>query len=316
MSSHRIDVAVVGEIYIDHVFSGFAAWPAPGEEVVTDHYVREIGGGAAATACGLSRLGRDVALIGLIGEADRAWFEPRLANFGLSLDGLSVVDGKTGVTVSVSTAQDRSFFTHIGVNGRLSDLLTQPETLARLALARHVHFALPLERAVAETVLPALAQAGCTTSLDMGWQPVWLTEAANRATLAAVDHLMPNEKEAELLSGAPGPDPFFAAAAAVPLRHPMLKLGAQGAMSLTPDGEPVRVSPPKVEAIDTTGAGDAFDAGFIDGLLDGGDARERLRRGCLTGALSTRAPGALGALPARAELNLVYQQTYGDSHDS
>src|SRR5581483_4928486 len=51
------DVSIVGEIYIDHVMSGFQSWPAPGEEVVTEHYTREIGGGSANTACGLARLG-------------------------------------------------------------------------------------------------------------------------------------------------------------------------------------------------------------------------------------------------------------------
>ena len=56
------DVAVAGEIFADHVFSGFARWPQPGEELFTDSYVREVGGGAAITACGLTRLGRRYAL--------------------------------------------------------------------------------------------------------------------------------------------------------------------------------------------------------------------------------------------------------------
>ena len=59
-----------------------------------------------------------------------------------------------------------------------------------------------------------------------------------------------------------------------------------------------------------TGAGDAFDAGFIDALLDGGDALARLRRGCLTGALSTRQPGALAAIPDTKELRSFYDRTY------
>jgi sugar/nucleoside kinase (ribokinase family) len=53
----RLDVAVVGEIYVDHIFSGFPAWPLPGEEVTTEAYTREMGGGTIATACGLARLG-------------------------------------------------------------------------------------------------------------------------------------------------------------------------------------------------------------------------------------------------------------------
>jgi sugar/nucleoside kinase (ribokinase family) len=307
------DVAVVGEIYIDHVLSAFERWPSPGEEVTTDHYTRDVGGGAAATACGLSRLGRRVRLIGLIGEIDAPWFARRFADFGLDTDGLRIAPGQSGMTVSVSTAQDRSFFTHIGVNGRLSQVLMEPESLAALREARHVHFAMPLARDVAEVVLPALAEAGCTTSLDMGYQPVWLTDAANYPTLAAVDHLLPNEKEAAILSGGPTTDAFFRFAETLPLRKPMLKLGAVGAMSRVDSAGGhafAFVSPPAVEALDTTGAGDAFDAGFIDALLDGGDALERLRRACITGALSTRAAGALSALPDRDELWSCYDATY------
>jgi sugar/nucleoside kinase (ribokinase family) len=310
----RFDVAVVGEIYVDHVLSGFESWPGPGEEVVTDHYTREIGGGAAATACGLARLGRRVNLFGLVGETDGPWFVRRFADFGVGLDALRQVDGKTGMTVSVSTALDRSFFTHIGVNGGLSALLTTPETMAALARARHVHFALPLARPVADLVLPALTAAGCTTSLDMGYQPVWLTDARNHPTLRAVGHLLPNEKEAAILSGRDDVDAYFGVARTLGLRAPMLKLGAAGAMSRADElDELVTVNPPAVAAVDTTGAGDAFDAGFIDALLDGGDAKERLRRACITGALSTRAAGALSALPDRDELRRTYEHTYGQN---
>ena len=307
------DVAVVGEIYIDHVLSGFERWPAPGEEVTTDHYTRDVGGGAAATACGLSRLGRRVGLIGLIGEIDAPWFARRFADFDLETEGLRRVKGQSGMTVSVSTTQDRSFFTHIGVNGLLGQILMEPETLFALERARHVHFAMPLAHDVADIVLPRLAAAGCTTSLDMGYQPVWLTDPVNYPTLRAVDHLLPNEKEAAILSGGQTSDAFFRFAETLPLRTPMLKLGAAGAMSVADGGgEPAFavVRPPTVDALDTTGAGDAFDAGFIDALLDRGDALERLRRACIAGALSTRAAGALSALPDRDELRSCYDATY------
>ena len=103
----RWDVAVVGEVYADHVFSGFQHWPAPGEEVHAQHYVRELGGGTVNTACALARLQHRVRLIGLIGEADRNWFETRLQNFGVSADGLRDDPLGTGLTVSGSTSEAR-----------------------------------------------------------------------------------------------------------------------------------------------------------------------------------------------------------------
>lgn len=304
MTGKICDVVVVGEIYIDHVFSGFAAWPGPGEEVTTDAYTREVGGGAATTACGLARLGRSVRLLGLIGAADETWIATRLDQFGLGPEGLRVAQaGSTGVTVSVSTRQDRSFFTHVGVNAGLSDLLVTPEALADMTAARHVHFALPLAPAVAALILPRLAEAGCTTSLDVGYQPQWLADPANTATLAAIDHFLPNEKEAELWCGSTDEDIFFDLARVRGLKTPMVKLGARGAATEM-SGQRFHAQPPKVEAIDTTGAGDAFDAGFIDALLDGASPKDRLHRACIVGALSTRVAGALDALPGREDIRI------------
>jgi sugar/nucleoside kinase (ribokinase family) len=245
------DVTVVGEIYIDHVMSGFETWPKPGEEVASDHYTREIGGGCATTACGLSRLGKSVNLVGVIGNEDAPWLERRLADFGVTDQGLRRVSGPTGVTLSVSTS-----------------------------------------------------------SLDVGYQPAWLTDETNYATCQTVDYLLPNEQEAALLSGGETPADFFAFARKLRMRSGILKLGARGTMSDV-DGVTITVSPPKVVAIDSTGSGDAFDAGFIDALLEGANEEERLRRACICGALSTRVPGALGGLPNREELWSIYEKTYG-----
>lgn len=295
------DVAVVGEIYVDHVFSGFATWPKPGEEIVTDAYVREVGGGTITTACALGRLGRKVTMIGAIGATDRDWIAHRVGQFGVSADGLTVVEGgTTGVTVSVSTPTDRSFFTHLGVNRQLTDALLSASAMAAMVRSRHIHFALPLSRSLADRLLPQLTAAGCTTSLDVGCQPVWLRDEANQKTLSAVDYFLPNENEGDLWSGAAGAPAYFAQAKRVGFAHPVIKLGAQGAAAMA--GEKCwHARPPAVSVVDTTGAGDAFDAGFIDALLDGVAMENCLRRGCVVGALSTRAAGGLGALPSRNE---------------
>src|SRR5580704_1406470 len=94
------DIAVVGEIYIDHILTGFAKWPQPGEEVFTNEYLQEVGGGAAITACALARLGRSVSLTGAVGVKDLSWLECRLSSFGVSSTELSSSEGRTGVTIS------------------------------------------------------------------------------------------------------------------------------------------------------------------------------------------------------------------------
>src|SRR5205085_7837011 len=111
--------------------------------------------------------------------------------------------------------------------------LLKPETLGTLTRTRHVHFAMPLPRSLAAMILPALTEAGCTSSLDVGYQPAWLTDESNYATCQAVDYLLPNEKEAALLSGGGTPEDFFACTRRLQMRSSMLKLGARGAMSNT-----------------------------------------------------------------------------------
>jgi sugar/nucleoside kinase (ribokinase family) len=90
----------------------------------------------------------------------------------------------------------------------------------------------------------------------------------------------------------------------------IVKMGAAGAMMRTENG-PLITDPPDVDVVDTTGAGDAFDAGFIDGLLDAEGGEECMRRGCVCGGLSTRKAGALRGLPTRDELNRCYKESYG-----
>ncbi len=304
----KTDVAVVGEIYIDHVFTGFARWPQPGEEVFTPHYVREIGGGAAIAACALARLGRTVGLFGVIGATDAEWFDSRLRSLQVASDSLARAEGNTGVTVSVSGRDDRMFFSHVGENEKLPTMLRSAAIQASLRRARHVHFALPLDRDLALDLLPALRASGCTTSLDVGFHPEWLSVPENLDICRATDYLLLNEKEATLLSGGDAIN-YLSFAQQKGLQHPIVKRGPLGAAMIA-DGVFYQAGSPSVAVIDTTGAGDAFDAGFIDALLDGTAPEDCLRRACVCGALSTRAAGALSALPGREDVEKFYERTY------
>jgi sugar/nucleoside kinase (ribokinase family) len=302
------EVVVVGEMYIDHVFTGFSAWPQPGEEAFARRYYREIGGGAANTACALGRLGRMVNLIGVIGATDATWFERRLAEFGITSDGIRTTEGDTGVTACVSLMGDRSFFSYIGENGKLTDILRSDSVLSTMKCARHVHFAMPLDHKLAGELLPRLRSAGCTTSLDVGFQRDWLTSPAALNTYRATDYFLPNEKETRLISGG-DTSVYLAFARESRLPRAVVKLGSRGAV-MQIDDLVYEAASPTVDVIDTTGAGDAFDAGFIDALLDHADPQDCLRRACICGALSTRKAGALGALPRREELMEIYELTY------
>jgi sugar/nucleoside kinase (ribokinase family) len=302
------DVTVIGEIYLDHVFSGFAAWPGPGEEIFTDQYAWELGGGAVTTACALSRLGRSVQLIGLVGEDQFPMVAARLAVFGVSTENITRTRERSGVTVSISTTKDRSFFTYRGANRRLAEHLRQNTSLLHIAAsAKHVHLAMPLTPDDGMAILPELKRHEATLSIDVGHQVKWLEDERSLEIVRAIDYVMPNEKEAVILAGSP--EQYLERCASLGVRHALVKLGSAGAVMLS-DGVEYKAAPPEVETLDTTGAGDAFDAGFIDAVLAGLTPKQCIEHGCVCGALSTRAAGALEALPTRTEAEAACEENY------
>jgi len=300
------DVVTVGEIYIDHVFSGLGHWPSPGEEVFTRDYIRELGGGAAITGCALGLLERKTAIFGVVGNVEGGWIRQRLADFQVATEGLREVTVSSGVTVSISVQGERSFYSYAGSNELLHDYLSSPQLLDQLQQASHVHFAVPLQRSVAESILPVLKRAGCTVSLDVGWQPEWYQKPENRQTCREIDYFLPNRREAEYLTGNEHPEDILLGLERLGFTHVVVKLGADGA-ALRTEGRMLHTPSPRIEVVDTTGAGDAFDAGLIDALLSGADAQRMLAQAAACGALSTRAAGALGGLATRRELQEIYE---------
>jgi sugar/nucleoside kinase (ribokinase family) len=305
----RYDVTVVGEIYEDHVFTGFQTWPKPGEEVFTSNYIREVGGGGAITACSLARLGRKVCLVGSVGLEDRPWLDKRLSSFGVLLDGLVSGKGRSGVTVSISVAEDRSFFSYLGENSLLEEQLIKETVMELLAASRHVHFAMPISSKIAHHLIQYLHNARCTVSLDVGHHAHWLQDQANLDTCSMVDCFLPNQREAELLSGLADMASYLDFTRKLGWQNAVVKLGPHGAAMRQQD-RVCSVESPDVKVVDTTGAGDAFDAGFIDGLLDNLSGEECLRRGCVCGCMSVRSAGALMGLPNKKELQNFYEQSY------
>jgi sugar/nucleoside kinase (ribokinase family) len=149
-----------------------------------------------------------------------------------------------------------------------------------------VHFAFSPERCgVWIRIVGRLRARGTTTSWDFGWDPLLPRRAGFAALMGAVDFVFVNELESALYARATR----YARAAIV-------KLGRRGSLAIA-DGVRRRVPAPRVRVVDTTGAGDAFNGGFLYARLRGRPLRECLAMGNFVGAQSTRAPGGLDALP-------------------
>jgi len=303
----RCKIAIAGEVYVDHIFTDFDHVPLPGEEVFAEQYRREAGGGTVNTACALARLGHHASIFGVFGDDEEAWLRSRLKSFGVDVEHACSSALPSALTVSMSTTSDRSFLSYAGANRILNQYVALPGTVAALSMAQHIHFAMPVEVELAKTLLPTLRAAGCTLSIDPGWRKDWFEDPGCLDVLRMVDLFLPNESEAQLLTGYKEPDQVLRACATLGLEHTVIKLGPRGAVALQRDRLYTMVAP-DVQVVDTTGAGDAFDAGFIDAWLSGADIEEQLRRACICGSLSTRARGALAALPFREEMLDVVQE--------
>jgi sugar/nucleoside kinase (ribokinase family) len=218
----------------------------------------------------------------------------------LTREGVAITDLRRrrelpAVSAALSTTRDRSFVTFTGVNDRLEARLFAP--LRRVA-ARHVHFAFCPARCLRwRPLLAALRQRRITTSWDFGWHERLAADPGFLPLVDSLDYSFLNEQEAILYAGRPR----LAAALAFwkTRRRPIIvKLGARGSRWLSRDQD-LEVPPPKVEVIDTTGAGDAFNGGFLSARLDGAGAADALRAGNRLGALSTRKAGGIDGVPRR-----------------
>jgi sugar/nucleoside kinase (ribokinase family) len=292
-----IDLLTVGESFEDLIFVGLPYMPKSGEELRTRSFAATIGGGALITATAASRLGLTTTIISALSAK---------AATALRADGVRVVDVRRdgelhAITVSLSTAQERSFVTFNGVNDALETRL--PAAIAGQR-ARHVHLAFAPRQCRRWTrIVERLRADGVTTSWDFGWSPALRAATGFRALLRAADFIFVNEAEAGLYARTArmnGAIAFWRSST----RNTIIKLGPRGSRWIS-DTIDVAAPAPRVRVVDTTGAGDAFNGGFLFGWLGQRPKRDCLRLGNFVGARSTLRAGGVAALPSRLPRSLA-----------
>jgi sugar/nucleoside kinase (ribokinase family) len=298
-----LDVLSVGEMYVDLIMSGFDTWPQPGREAVASHFHREIGGGAAITACGLARLGTKTGVLGVAGRDDGAWLVEQLRGCGVNTSWIRFDPAEpTAFSVAASTSEDRAFLTYPGANRSLPATLAEAAAEGSFAGARHVHLACAPDLGTIAGLLDLMRRDGRGLSLDVGWHEDWLRDRRALAALSQVDIFFPNEVEALTITGEADAERALRRFASAGLTRVALKLGACGAALLW-DGELLFAAPLAVKPVDTTGAGDCFNAGFLHALLAGERPDVCLQTANICGALSTQAYGGVAGLPDAARLD-------------
>jgi sugar/nucleoside kinase (ribokinase family) len=297
----RLDLLVLGDANPDLVLRGGEVAPAFGQaERIVDEARLVVGGSGAIAACGAARLGLRVGFCGVVGDdLFGSFMRERLAERGVDLAGLAVDPHRpTGLSVILSAPQDRAILTSIGTIGDLRGSLIDPDLLAA---ARHVHVSSYfLQRALwpdLPSVLEEARDGGATVSLDPNWDPSGAWDLSS--ILPRVDLFLPNVIEATRVARISDLDEAVARLRTV-TAGVVVKAGERGAVAAV--GEERAEAPAlEVRAVDTTGAGDSFDAGFLAGFLAGEPLADALALANACGALSTRAVGGTEAQPTLEE---------------
>lgn len=282
------DLIAVGELNVDIVFSGLKQLPVMGEEILGENFTQCMGSSTALCACASSALGLKTAFFGKLGmDAYGTIVSDTLERFGIDTSHLvRSPEYRTGVTVSMNLGKDRALLTCFGdtIDGFCADDVP----LEKLG-ARHLHVGSYFLQTKLHSGLTSLFRKahalGMTTSLDAGWDEKGRWSEAMGDVLSETDFFFPNEKECVEIARN---ECIEDAARIIASRGctAVVKLGEEGSLACTKSGNLLRAGAFRANVVDTTGAGDNFNAGFLSAFLSGKPLDLCLKYGNAAGAVS------------------------------
>jgi len=310
----RPPVLVIGELNVDIVATGLRGFPEMGAEILAQDCELTLGSASAIFAVGMSKLGHKVTFFSQVGRDYFGDFcVAKLKQLGVTTSNVVRKSGeKTGVTLALSGKGDRALVTYPGAIATLN-----ADRIDDRLLKKHDHVHLTsyyLQKGLQPQFGEILQRAkalGLTTSFDPNSDPSDRWNSKINAVLEYTDILFVNEREAIKLTGARTAQ---AALRTLGEKVPcvVVKRGAKGAIAIQ-DNEVFTDSGFRVKALDTTGAGDCFDAGFLSAYLTKQPPADCLRVGNACGALSAISVGGTAGQPTQAQLQ-EFLRSSADPH--
>ena len=304
MSQHA-DVLCAGIVVADHVCTPISHLPAPGELVMAERLLLTIGGCAANAAVDLVKMGVPSSIIGRIGgDVFGRIVAELLREHGIDVSGLKVsARADTSQTLIVNVVgQDRRFIHTFGANADFRAADIPPERVAHCrALYLGGYLLMPNVRQ--DELIPVFAaarEAGARTILDVATPGPGDYLSRLEQLLPHVDAFLPNNHEAELITGETDPVRQAELFHRLGAGTVVITMGGDGAVLVSEEAR-LRAGVYPVPFVDGSGGGDAFDAGYIYGLLHNMDAAGCLRVASALGASCVRAIGTTPGVFTRAE---------------
>ena len=289
----RFDITIAGEINLDLILYGLPEEMPLDRELLGNDFRLTLGSSSAILAHNLAALGISVGFITRVGEDPMGSIAlHRLAEMGVDLTRIKRVAGgtSTGVTILLHHGATRHILTYPGT---MFEMAASDLDMDYLASGRHFHLSSLFLHKALQADLPSifkqLKAAGLTLSLDTNDDPDGRWESGLDELLGLVDIFLPNDDEACRITGKSDAESALAVLAE---RVPMvaIKCGKQGAL-VQAGGQKWKVPGQPVTPVDTIGAGDSFNAGFLAAYLRGKAPEACAAFGNRTAALSTLRPG-------------------------
>ena len=308
----QTDLLVVGELNVDILLNQVNGFPVVGQEILADKMLLTLGSSSAIFASNSSVLGSSVSFCGKLGSDLFGKFilqELQARN----VDTRFVIESpghQTGLTMILNYDQDRANVTY---GGAMNYLSINDIPLHALHQFRHLHVSSYfLQRALRVDITTLLAAAkaiGLSTSLDLQWDPANQWDFPCEECLPYVDFFLPNEKELLSLTGQREVEDAIDRLSGF-ANTIVVKKGVNGATAYADNGVLHAGAYLNNYFVDAIGAGDSFNAGFINGFLKGYDLFECLQLGNLAGAINTTAAGGTAAFPNINSVKLRAKQIF------
>ncbi|MCC6728003.1 MAG: sugar kinase [Chthonomonadales bacterium] len=299
------DIACLGILVADLLGRPIDSLPPRGRLGLVEEMTLHIGGCASNTGIDLVRLGVPTAVLGKVGGDGLGDFVvATLERDGIDTRGV-VRDGNVGTSASmvlVASDGERTFLHHLGGNARYTEAEVRWEVVEGCRLL-HVAGALvmpALDGGPMAAVLRRARERGLLTSLDTVWDATGAWMRTLGPCLPYADYFLPSLSEARELTGRCAPREVAAALRDAGVGTVGLKLGTNGCYVASAEGD-LAVPAFRVEAVDGTGSGDAWDAGFLTGVLRGWDIERAARFANAVGALCVTAMGATAGVVSMEE---------------
>jgi sugar/nucleoside kinase (ribokinase family) len=283
-----MSILCVGQLVADVVVRPVDALPSPGQAVSIEELKLIAGGCASNTACVLAKLGVATSIGGLVGRdsiGDVVLSDIAACGVDISTVCRDETIPTSAVIVLVGNDGERSFFYREGANEKLTADMISDDAVRKVDFV-HIGGAMKLFNFDLASFLTRAKALGRTTSLDTDWDVSGNWFGALEHSLSKIDYLLTNEEEGKMITGKVDPIEIGQTLLAGGPKAVIVKRGPLGSIAVT--AETVEEFPGfKVDAVDTTCAGDCFAAGFLFGMIEGWDIAKAVRFGNAAGALCT-----------------------------